>query len=646
MVLLGAEWWTHDTGPLVGYLGAEARHPVALLPRGRDYDIVDPERRGREPLTPELRAQLCPDAHMFYRPLPDRLLRIPDLLRFTLQGRVRDTLFVLTMGILATLLSMLVPKVTGVLVDSAIPNADHSLLWQLWGLLSAAGLAGAAFTFAQVMATVRVSTMAEVVAQSAMWDRLLKFRPSFYREYSSGDLQTRVNAVGEVSRDLSGATLRPLISGALALLNFLLLWYYSWELAKLAIWLGLAVLVVTMVVGYYIRQRSFRLHDLEGILNGLMIQMIGGVGKVRVAGAEHRAFHHWVSRYTEQLRLSLSIQRLKDLISVFNLVLPPVAAAFLFWKATDLTIKLPITDPARIGIGDFIAFNTAFVLYLTGWTDVSKTLVSVLDALIKGRRIQPILEGTPEVAADATDPGRLTGYIRSENVSFRYHADGPLILDRVTFEARPGEFVAFVGPSGSGKSTVLRLLLGFERPEYGRILYDGQDLGGLDVLAVRRQIGTVLQNGRLNAGSIFDNISNNAQITHGEAWDAVADAGMSGDIELMPMGLHTMVAEGGANLSGGQRQRLLIARALAVRPKLVFFDEATSALDNQTQAIVSAALERRKVTRLVIAHRLSTIRQADRIYVLESGRVVQVGSFEDLSQQEGLFRDLMSRQMA
>jgi ATP-binding cassette subfamily C protein len=644
-VLLGAEWWQHDSGPLLGFLGEEARTPVALLPAGNTYEIVDPEVRYRQPLTPEQHEQMCPDAYMLYRPLSSKVAGLFDLLRFTARGRLGDSLLVALCGLCATLLGMLAPKVTGVLIDSAVPNADVRLIYELGALLFVAGIATALFTYVQVMNTVRVSTAAEQISQAAMWDRLLKFRPSFFRKYSSGDLQTRVNAVGEVHRELNSATMRPLIAGMLALLNFFLLWYYSWELAKIAIWVGLIVLLLTLLISHFIRQTSYRLQDLEGTFHGLMVQMIGGVGKLRVAGGEHRAFHHWVSQYTPQLHLTRKIQFLQDVTKIFNLILPTAALVWLFWKAAKITVGLDHTDPNRISLGDFIAFNTAFTLYLTGWIDVSNTLVSVLDTIAKGRRIKPILEAEPEVADEAADPGRLKGFIQFENVSFRYLENGPLILDNVSFTVHPGEFVAFVGPSGSGKSTILRMLLGFERPEYGRVLYDSQDLAGLDVLAVRRQIGVVVQNGRLNAGSLIDNIANNAKLTHAEIWDAIASAGMSQDVEHMPMGLHTMVAEGGVNFSGGQRQRLLIARALATRPKIVFFDEATSALDNKTQAIVSDSLTRRKVTRLVIAHRLSTIHGADRIYVIDRGRIVQQGTYAELSVAEGLFKDLISRQL-
>ena len=645
LVILGLDWWKHDMGPLVGYFAEPDVKPVALLPRGGSYEVVDPDTCRREPLTEELKERISPEAYMFYRSLPSKVSGILDLLKFTAKGRLGDAVFVLLAGVAATLLGLITPRVTGTLIDTAIPFADRQLVYELFLLLFVSALAAGVFTFAQLMTTVRSGIKAEVTAQAAMWDRLLKFQPEFFRVYSSGDLQTRVNAVSEVARELSGATLRPMITGVLALLNFLLLWYYSWELAKIAIWCGLVVLVVTFAASYFVRRLSLPLHDLEGDFNGLMIQLIGGVSKLRVAGAEHRAFNHWVSKYTDQLKLKLDIQMIKDLVTIFNVALGPVATAVLFWQAVDLTIGLPVGDEDAISIGDFIAFNTAFILYIAGWQDVSNTLVGVLDSIVKGKRIQPLVQGEPEVADDASDPGRLQGAIKLENVSFRYHEGGPLILDRVNLEVNPGEYVAFVGASGSGKSTVQRMLLGFETPEYGRVLYDGQDLAGLDVLAVRRQIGTVLQNGRLNSGSILVNLANNASITHGEAWDAIADAGMSDDIEEMPMGLHTVVSEGGGNLSGGQRQRLLIGRALAIRPKIVMFDEATSALDNKTQAIVSEALDRRKVTRLVIAHRLSTIRYADRIYVLDGGRIVQQGSFDKLSNEEGLFQDLMRRQM-
>lgn len=644
-VLLADRWWRKDCGPLLGRLGEDNARPVALLRRGSGYEVVDPVARTRKPLDREVLEALSPEAHVFYRPFPDEVRGVGRVFRFSLGGRARDLVFVAACGLAVTLLGMLVPEVTGRVIDRALPGADRGLLLDLAIVLAAAAVGSALFTLAQGFVAVRTGTLAEGVTQPAMWDRLLRLRVPFHRGFSSGDLQQRVSAVSEIGRELNGATIRPLFSGILALLNFALLWNYSPDLAHLAILAAAVILVATATAGARIRRRAAAANELASRVFGMVVQMIAGVGRIRVAGAEHRGFHHWVGMYSGQVRQVLAIQRLKDLVVTFNLALPVLATALVFWKASDLVSSGPGT-PGALTMGAFLAFNTAFMLFLNGATDVSDTFVRVLDTLTRGKRVQPLLDARPEVDAHAADPGRLRGALRIEDVTFRYKPDGPPVLDGVSLHAAPGEFVAVVGPSGSGKSTILRTLLGFETPERGRVLFDGQDLSGLDVLAVRRQFGVVLQNGRLGAGSILDNIANNAALTPEEAVEAVVDAAFADDLREMPMGLHSMVSEGGTNLSGGQRQRLLIARALALGPRIVFFDEATSALDNRTQSIVSKALERRRVTRVVIAHRLSTIQNADRIYVLDRGRIVQEGAFAGLAAAPGLFRDLVARQTA
>lgn len=643
-ILLGPNWWKKDVGPFIGFLGEE-RSPIALVPSSTSYDIVDPESRVRTPITEEQRGALHPDGYVLYRPLFKDMKTLKDLATFTFRGKGPDLAFVLFCAMCSTLIGMLTPRVTASVVDTAIPAADTSFLVQLAMLLFIAGWATAIFSYVQSMAMVRTSVRTEDTAQAALWDRLLRASPKFFRKFPSGELAHRVEAVSEISRDLNIATLRPLFSGVMAILNWLLLWYYSWDLAYIALWIGLVVLVVIVFIGTMVRRLSTHLYTVEGHYHGFVIQLIRGVSKIRVAGSEERAFNRWIRYYSENLKLSMRIARWKDAAKLVNSILIPCATALLFWKAVKLTIDAPLDSEDKISIGDFVAFNAAFLLYLIGWQDISNALVQVMDSASKLDRVRALLQEPPEIGDDATDPGRIKGDIALDNVSFRYRADGPLIIDRTSIRIRPGEYVAFVGPSGSGKSTILRLLLGLERPDDGRVLYDGKDLMGLDALAVRRQIGTVLQEGRLNGASILDNISNNAKVTLGEVWDAVADAGMTEDIQSMPMGLHTMISEGGWNISGGQRQRLLIARAMVVRPKIFMFDEATSALDNKTQAVVSAALDKRKCTRIVIAHRLSTIRQADRILVMNGGKIVQDGTFAELSAAPGMFKDLMARQM-
>jgi ABC-type bacteriocin/lantibiotic exporter with double-glycine peptidase domain len=220
------------------------------------------------------------------------------------------------------------------------------------------------------------------------------------------------------------------------------------------------------------------------------------------------------------------------------------------------------------------------------------------------------------------------------------------VLDEVSLRAEAGEFVAVVGPSGSGKSTLLRLLLGFERPDSGAVLYDRQDLEDVDVGAVRRQCGVVLQDDRLLVGDLRTNIVGAGRYSEDEAWEAARQVGLADDVERMPMGMATYVGEGSGSLSGGQRQRVILARAMVSRPRILYLDEATSALDNRTQELVTESMRQLSATRIVIAHRLSTIRDADRILVMDAGRVVESGTYDELMQAGGLFRELAERQLA
>ena len=659
-VLLRGQWWQKDSGPSVAYT-REDRHPVALLPvKGNRYELFDPvginaeetlpdspPKSGapptRRPVTESVARHLDPVAFIFYRPLPGSDLNALSLLRFAFRGQGRDWLTILLTGVAATLIGMLVPQATAALVDTVVPYGDRPLLIQMGLGLLAAAFGAASFQLAQAIATMRVETRSDAHLQAAVWDRLLKLRTSFYREYATGDLNSRVSSISAIRRKLSGSALQGLFAGAFALLNLGLLFYYSPPLAVVALLVALLIMAVTVASGLVLVRKYRPLLEIQGKLYGLVVQLINGVSKLRIAGAEARAFAAWGQRYGQQLRLTLSTQQLEDAVDVFNTVLPIFTTLLLFWLASQF---LGNADGTGFSTGTFLAFSVAFGTFISGATSLSNTLVALLDVVPLWQRARPILQAEPEVNLTKADPGQLSGALTVDRVSFRYKSDGPLILENVSFEAKSGEFIALVGPSGSGKSTAMRLLLGFDTPESGNVDYDGQDLTGLDVVAVRRQFGVVLQTSRLSAGSIFENLAGGALISLEEAWDAAEKAGLADDVRAMPMQMHTVVSEGGSNLSGGQRQRLLIARALAVNPKIMLMDEATSALDNRTQAIVTESLDRLNVTRVVIAHRLSTIRNADRIYVIEAGRVVQQGTFDELATQPGLFAQLIKRQMA
>jgi ABC-type bacteriocin/lantibiotic exporter with double-glycine peptidase domain len=254
---------------------------------------------------------------------------------------------------------------------------------------------------------------------------------------------------------------------------------------------------------------------------------------------------------------------------------------------------------------------------------------------------KPIMDTIPEVSEGKLVLERLSGGIELNNVSFRYNENMPNVVDNLSLKIRPGQYVAIVGSTGCGKSTLMRIMLGFEKPQKGAVYYDGKDLSGIDLKSLRRKIGVVMQNGKLFQGDIYSNIVISApQLSMDEAWAAAEMSGIAEDIRRMPMGMHTIISEGSGGISGGQRQRLMIARAIAPKPRILMFDEATSALDNITQKIVSESLEKLKCTRIVIAHRLSTVRKADCIMVLDHGRIIERGNHEELLRLGGRYADL------
>lgn len=644
-VLLIGDWWKREYGPLLAYTNSDKK-PVALLPeKGNYYVLFDPVERTRTRVTKAVAQTLSPESFMFYRPLPPFIHHAAELFRFGTKGYEKNIIAIVALGIIGTLLGMVTPQATAILVNDAIPDSNRLLLWQIGLVLVATAIGKSAFGMAQAILSLRVENAADGVLQPAVWDRLLNLKPAFFRSYSSGDLLTRLMAVSQIRSKLSGATQRTLMSAVFSLLNLGLMFFYSWQLALVGIGLTLIAVIVTIVSSALLIRKERQEETADGDINGLTVELINGVSKLRVSAAEGRAFAAWAKKYSQRVKLKAGIKRIDDSVSVFNEALPLVSSILLFWFAMMFMQMAQAKGESGLNMGTFLAFNSAFGTFISGVIDLSNTLTDILGIVPLWERAKPIVQGQPESDSTKADPGRFTGKIVLDRVIFRYREDGALILNDVSIHAEPGEFIAIVGPSGSGKSTVFRLLLGFETPASGTIYYDGQDLAGLDIQAVRRQLGVVLQNGRINSGSMFDNITCGALVTLDEAWKAARMAGLAADIEQMSMGMHTVISEGGTNLSGGQRQRLLIARAMVVKPKIILMDEATSALDNRTQAIVSESLDQLNATRIVIAHRLSTIRNADRIYVIEAGRLVEVGSFEELVNQKGLFARLAARQL-
>lgn len=641
-VILRDDWWRRDSGPLVAFRLAEPerqdKRPVALLPTSaRGYEMVDPVAGSRTPVDAAVAESLSGEAFMFYPPLPERPVGGQDLLRIAFEGRRKDLSTVVLMGLGGGLIGLLLPLLTAQVVGYAIPGANRNQLLQITLALVVGALAAAAFQVTRSIAVLRLGGKIDGALQTAVWSRLLSLPVGFFRRYTVGDLAGRAMGIDAIREMLTGHVLTSILAAVFSLFSFALLFYFSSRLALLAV--GLVLLLAAVIGGLLLLQLRHQREILrqQGKVASVVLGLIGGIGKIRVAGAEARAYARWAERFAEQRRRTLAAQRVANLQAAFNAVYGVLTSLAVF-------AVVGLSAGEALSVGEFLAFNAAFGQFMGAALAMIGVVSSVLGMVPVYERLQPILEEVPEADASKAEPGELTGEIEFSHVSFRYQEDGAPILDDVSFRAAPGEFIALVGPSGAGKSTCLRLILGFERPFAGSIYFDGQDLAALAIQSVRRQIGVVLQHGRPMTGSIFSNIVGGANLGIDDAWEAARLAGLEDDIKAMPMGMHTVVSEGAETFSGGQKQRLLIARAIVHRPRIVLFDEATSALDNRTQAIVSESLERLRATRIVIAHRLSTIQRADRIYVLEAGRVVEAGTFEELMRRAGLFARLAERQ--
>jgi NHLM bacteriocin system ABC transporter ATP-binding protein len=636
-VELGGTWWQQDLGPLLAF--RRDGGPVALLPVSpRRYRLVDAAAGTSAAVTPAVAATLGSTAHVLYRAFPAHAVGVRELVRFGLRGAAKDIGLLATAGIAAALLALLIPVVSGIILDDVIPQAERRQLGQVTLLLIAAAIASALFGFVQSLSVLRARGRLDASTQSAVWDRLLRLPMSFFRDYTAGDLANRAMGINAISATLSMVSLHSVFSGVFSIFSLGLLFWYDWKLALIG--LGLVVLATIVSTALYWVQLQYQrpLLTVVGRITGEILQLLTGISKLRVAAAEPRAFATWADLYTEQSRLRVKAQSRANAASVFGSA---------FHGYATLVILIGIVWLARdMKAGQFLAFVTAFGQFSGGIMGMLGALDSSMAVVPLYERARPILRALPENDFDAADPGELTGLVELADVFFRYDAEGEFVLSGVSLRVEPGEFLAITGPSGAGKSTLLRLLLGFETPERGTVAYDRRTLAGVDLHALRRQLGVVLQDATLMPGSIFDNIVGSASLSEADAWEAARMAGLDEFIRGLPMGMRTFVSEGAVTFSGGQRQRLMIARAIVARPRILLFDEATSALDNQTQAVVRDAIARLNATRIVIAHRLSTVQEADRILVLDRGRIVQEGSYGELIAIPGPFAELARRQIA
>ncbi|WP_051760606.1 ATP-binding cassette domain-containing protein [Herbidospora cretacea] len=632
-VTLDGRWWRDATVPMIAFT-REGNRPVALLPRGGGYRLADPST-GTRRVTAEVAATLAPGAWQVYPPLDEGIDSPLGLLRFGLRGAGRELAWLLAAGGGAALLALGVPMLTFVLLQTARNPADRpAMIW------TAVVIAGAVIASAMLLAVrnavlVRVQGRLQERLEPAVWSHLVSLDLPFYAQYSSGDLVQRANAVADMRKSLGEAAVNSLLGGVFSLLGLLILVTVDWRLALAALGGVLALLALLALLAVRQQRHEVVMHEQYGKVYSLLYSCLSAIDKIHVAGRESQVFGLWSQLFATQQKAAAASRRQAALSAAVGAAAQPTLLLVL--AVTGLSLGVPAAS--------FVIAAVALGQFVLALGQVNRAVEAAFALLPRFARLKPLLERAPETPPGAKDPGELTGLVRLSGVSFAYPGTAQRIVEDVSMVFRPGEFVAVTGPSGAGKSTIVRLLLGFDPPRTGQVLYDGGDLRDLDLRRVRAQVGVVMQQARVLRGSILENIIGDVPGAKEEdAWRAARLADLDGDIAVLPMGMHTVVSEDNATFSGGQLQRLLIARALVKRPRILILDEATSALDNVTQALVSRRIAELDITRIVIAHRLSTIRSADRIYVLDQGRVVANGSFDGLMDTNELFARMVRRQ--
>ena len=635
VVNLKGDWYRDAVGAFLGTL--KTGGVVALLPHGLSgYAFFDHQSGKAVKLNRQTALLLETEAICFYKPLPLKKLEIRDLLLYIAQILSPADYAMVGIATLAvTLIGLLGPKLNSIIFSNVVESGDMRLFLAVAVMLAAIGIAGLLAGTVKTILQERLQTKTGTAVQAAAMMRVLSLPAEFFKDYSAGNLSSRTQSINSLCTMLSSAILTTGLTSVFSLVYITQIFAYAPALAAPAITITLATVLFTLLSTWAQMKRSRQTMELSARESGLIYSFINGVQKLKLSGAEKRAFSKWAALYRQKASLTYDPPVFLKLNTVISTGISLVGAIVLYYAAVR----------SGVSVANYFAFNAAYGMVSGAFLSLSGIALTAANIKPVAEMVKPILETVPEIAAGKKVLTRISGGIELNNISFRYAEGMPLIVDNLSLKIRPGQYVALVGKTGCGKSTLMRLLLGFETPQKGAIYYDGKDLSTVDLKSLRRRIGVVMQNGKLFSGDIFSNITISAPwLTMDEAWEAAELAGIADDIRDMPMGMNTMISEGSGGVSGGQRQRLMIARAVAPKPRILMFDEATSALDNLTQKTVADSLAKLKCTRIVIAHRLSTIKECDRIIVLDAGRVIEDGSYDELIAKDGYFAELVARQ--
>ncbi len=635
-VKLTGAWYKDASGAMLGM--RKDGSVVALIPgKLKGYQIVDPANDSREDVNATTAKELSEDALCFYKPFPLKSIGIKELVKYVISLlRPRDYVWMIALTGAVTLVQTIGPRITYKIYDADfLGRGNRLVLICMIMVLLLSEISKEMFDLVKTIFSQNIQNQLNMQVESASMMRILSLPISFFSKYNSGELTSRVSAVTSVCSTISSTFFSVILTAGFSLVYLFQVFQFAPTLLVPSVILtlmtaGLSLITALLQMG--ITQRRLEYNSKE---SGMVLALLNGIPKIKVAGAEKRAFAKWAESYAPSAALTYNPPFLIKMSGPISQMITIGGTVVMYYLALK----------GGVSGADYLAFNSAYGLVsgaFTGLVGVAAAVAGIRPSL---EMAKPLFETAPEVQEQKQVIEHLSGNIELNQVSFRYNENMPYVLQNLSLKIRRGEYVAIVGRTGCGKSTLMRLLLGFESPQKGGIYYDGRDIQSLDLKSLRRRIGVVLQAGSLFQGSIYSNISiSNPTMSVEDAWKAAEMVGMKDDIVRMPMGMNTLLQEGGGGISGGQKQRLMIARAIAGSPSVLMFDEATSALDNITQKIVSDSLDTLKCTRIVIAHRLSTIRNCDRILMMDGGAIIEQGTYDELIAKNGAFAKLVERQ--
>lgn len=631
-------WWKRGTGKILAFL-TEDDTPVILTPQFASYTFVHPHTsqlctlNGKNGVDKLLKTE----AFVLTYPLPHGRLTLKDLGLFALKNLNKyDVGYIFLSCLSVILLTMFTPYANKLIFSEVIPSGNADQILPIAVLLVSAALGLIMMQISRNLVVFRIKDKLEYALQTALMSRLLRLPATFFREYSPGDLSNRALSLACFSGLLTEEILSTVLTFLFTAVLFIQFFIYGGQLLFIGIGVLTLLFLFNLLEYFYIAKIEDKTNPSLSKMYGTLFSLISGIQKIKTNGAEFRAYKQWAVAFAPTDKNSTEhpvMSYIATPISYVSQLLPMIVT---MWAAYQYNLSL----------SDYIAYCTVLGIAVSSLNQLHLIMRFLPQITAQCQLCTPILEAVPETKPHTELVKDISGMIQIESLKFRYSDNMPYLFDDFNLTIYPGDYVALVGTSGCGKSTLLRLMLGFEKPEGGSIFYDHYNLEEINKPSLRRYcVNICMQDGQLIEGTILDNIlMTSPWLTEKDAWEAARVAALDEDIRHMPQGMNTPISVDGRGVSGGQRQRILLARAIIRNPQIIFLDEATSALDNISQHVVCENLAKLKCTRIVIAHRLSTILSCNRIVVLDKGKVVEEGTFDELLAKNGLFASICQQQ--